>query len=191
MKKLNIGAGLDIRKGWVNLDRNNRLGADVVWDLNKLPLPFDDNTFDYIYIGHVLEDFIDVVPLMGDIVRIAKVGGLIEITVPNETNFAGSIYHQKQFNLHSFISYADNNPHTSLNYAEKHRVEIVKIEYYGHNKFQKKRITLRGRIYENICVFIGNLLGADIMCNTFIKYLFPMLSIRCIYRKTSKWNLKT
>ena len=40
MKKLNLGCGNDIRQGYINLDVAELDGVDVVWDVNKLPLPF-------------------------------------------------------------------------------------------------------------------------------------------------------
>ena len=46
MKKLNFGCGKDIREGWVNLDCVALPGIDAIHDLNKFPLPFEDNSFD-------------------------------------------------------------------------------------------------------------------------------------------------
>jgi len=41
--------------GLVTLDMNADHKPDVVWDLNKRPLPFEDNTFDEIHAYEVLE----------------------------------------------------------------------------------------------------------------------------------------
>lgn len=46
--KLNLGCGTDIRKGWINLDIAKLDGIDVIHDVNNVPLPFEDNTFDYV-----------------------------------------------------------------------------------------------------------------------------------------------
>lgn len=46
------------RKEWqdlITLDMNPDHKPDVVWDLTKRPLPFDDNTFDEIHAYDVLE----------------------------------------------------------------------------------------------------------------------------------------
>jgi predicted SAM-dependent methyltransferase len=66
MKELLIGCGaskekkvfFQDRKEWselVTLDINPDHKPDVVWDLTKLPLPFEDNTFDEIHAYEVLE----------------------------------------------------------------------------------------------------------------------------------------
>lgn len=39
----------------VTLDNDPDCGADVEWDLMRMPLPFDDATFDEIHAYHVLE----------------------------------------------------------------------------------------------------------------------------------------
>jgi SAM-dependent methyltransferase len=65
-KELLIGCGSDHRKRmasdgtatWDNLttlDYNSDHKPDVVWDLMKLPLPFDDGEFDEIHAYEVLE----------------------------------------------------------------------------------------------------------------------------------------
>ena len=53
--KLNIGCGKDIRKGWINLDIVPLDGVDIVHDILDIPLPFKENSFDYILDKHVFE----------------------------------------------------------------------------------------------------------------------------------------
>ena len=46
------------RNYWINvttLDYNSDHDPDMVWDLNELPLPFADNSFDEIHAYEVLE----------------------------------------------------------------------------------------------------------------------------------------
>lgn len=45
---LNLGCGTDIRSGWVNLDSAELPGVDVVHDLDRLPLPFEEGRFSLI-----------------------------------------------------------------------------------------------------------------------------------------------
>jgi len=37
-----------ILKGYINLDKVPYEGVDVIWYLEKTPLPFDENSFDEI-----------------------------------------------------------------------------------------------------------------------------------------------
>ena len=73
---------------------------------------------------------------------------------------------------------------TKLNYGKKDRqIKVLSAKYYGLTERTKKDVNLSGRMYYGICVFMGNLLGAEIMTNTFIKHLFPMINIRVEYEK--------
>ena len=83
--KLNVGCGNDIREGWINLDIIKKEGIDIVHDLNKVPLPFEDDTFNYILCRNVLEH-VNYVALMNDLHRILKQGGLLRIRVPHFTS---------------------------------------------------------------------------------------------------------
>jgi len=53
------------------------------WDLNDLPLPFDDESFEVITISDVLEHVIDPVALLKDARRLLTSGGKLIISVPN------------------------------------------------------------------------------------------------------------
>lgn len=84
-----IGTG---RKTWNNLirvDMNPEVKPDVEWDLNKIPLPFDDNTADEIHAYNVLEhtgsqgDYKFMFAQFEDFWRILKPGGLLCATVPS------------------------------------------------------------------------------------------------------------
>jgi len=174
---LNVGCGKDIRKGcWINLDRYNRYGANCVWDLNKLPLPFKDNTFDYILCSHVLEDFTEPLPIIYEFARITKEGGEIEIRVPNETINNCSIHHKKAFNAETFR--LDENDDA---YGEQSKLHIKKLEYYAYENNEK--LSYFGRTYRDICTFFANLLGTGVMTYTFFKCLFPAINIKVIYVK--------
>lgn len=83
--RLNLGAGkLNVREGYTNLDMTKYPNIDVVCDLNKLPLPFEDNKFDEILAYSILEH-VNYVPLMDELYRILKPEGIIKIRVPHFT----------------------------------------------------------------------------------------------------------
>ena len=167
--KLNIGCGADIKEGWINLDMHNKNGADVVFDLNNISkgilLPFEDNHFDFVYCSHVIEDFLDVIPLIKEFIRITKVNGKIEIRVPNETNAWLSIYHKKAFSIASFDTLL------SKDYKDEFPISI-KSEFYGNNK-----------TFSRVVANIINLIPQRIFYGTPIKYLFPSTNIRFILKK--------
>ena len=81
---LNVGCGKCTyhTKNVVNLDTCPGNGVNVVWDLSKTPLPFDDNSFDLIIANHVLEHVPGWFECLQDLARIVKVGGTIEVWIP-------------------------------------------------------------------------------------------------------------
>lgn len=90
MKKLNLGCGSKIKKGFINLDKYNTFNPDIVHDLEKFPYPFEDNSVDQILLSHVLEhlgaDSIIFNEIMQELYRICKDGAEIDIIVPHPRN---------------------------------------------------------------------------------------------------------
>lgn len=83
--KLNLGCGKDIKpksEDWVNVNKVNLEGVDVVHDLNTFPYPFGDNSVDYIFMSHTLEHLDDIVRVMEELWRILEDNGKLEIIVP-------------------------------------------------------------------------------------------------------------
>jgi SAM-dependent methyltransferase len=81
-KKLNLGAGKDIRSGYINHDIADISNIDVVHDLNQRPWPFEDSAFDEIIALDVLEHLDDFLPTMEELYRILAPCGTIKIKVP-------------------------------------------------------------------------------------------------------------
>jgi predicted SAM-dependent methyltransferase len=82
MKRLNLGCGNRVLKGYVNLDIEKRDGVDVVHNLDVYPYPFKDNEFDEILADNVLEHLNDTIGVMKELHRILKKGGRLTIRVP-------------------------------------------------------------------------------------------------------------
>ena len=83
--------GEGIEKGWTDLttlDMDETLQPDVVWNLEDLPYPFEDNLFDEIHAYEVLEhtgaqgDFRFFFKQFTEFWRILKPGGHFCATVP-------------------------------------------------------------------------------------------------------------
>jgi hypothetical protein len=67
MKRLNLGAGVDIKQGYINTYITPGRGIDVVHDLNTFPYPFRDNEFDEILAYSILEHVDDLVKTMDEL----------------------------------------------------------------------------------------------------------------------------
>ena len=180
--KINIGSGKDIKPGWINLDIHNKYGADIVFDLNQIykgkNLPFKDDTFDYVYCSHVLEDFIDPIVLIKEFIRICKVKGKIELRTPFETNQElTNIHHKTTFTLSKFSSIVMERE--TINYGNKNNLKIVSMNYY----IEMGRSSI-ANFFKKIIEIFYNAIPYRIVEHTFIKYLFCVINCRVVYEKT-------
>ena len=88
MKKLNLGCGEIPKKGWINLDIGDAPHVDIMWDLNKKPYPFKDNSIDEIYSSCVLEHLKNLGVFVEECYRILKPKGKIVV----KCDYAGYIF---------------------------------------------------------------------------------------------------
>jgi predicted SAM-dependent methyltransferase len=133
MKKLNVGCGKDIRKGWVNLDSKKLAGVDVAHDINKAPWPFKANEFDEILCQDVLEHAEDIISTMKEIHRVLKPNGIARIRVPHFTSanayndpththfFAWNSfdYFQKSSQYHFYVNFSFEIAKRRLEFGKK------------------------------------------------------------------------
>ena len=106
MKILDLGCGnRKIKAGRkdevIGIDFKNPIAKpDVSHDLNKLPYPFDDNTFDFIYASYSLEHLDNPLRVMEEMHRIAKPNARIVVKVPHYSYGWANILHKKVFGVH-------------------------------------------------------------------------------------------
>jgi predicted SAM-dependent methyltransferase len=99
MEKYIRGLGLDFGCGCnrlsptvLSVDRHKEPGVDMVWNIvhdgGRYPLLFSDNTFDFVFTSHVLEDFeLDEVQFAFDeLLRIIKPNGYLITIGPDMQN---------------------------------------------------------------------------------------------------------
>jgi len=82
LTSLDIGCGPQSKRADVGVDVIPGPAVDVVHDLNVIPWPFAECSFDHIYCFDTLEHLHDVIAALHEIHRIAKPGATIEIQVP-------------------------------------------------------------------------------------------------------------
>ncbi len=96
--KLNLGAGNNPIKGWINADITPRSWNILYVDVKK-KMPFKSNTFDYIMLEHLIEhlSWQDGKKMLKECFRILKKGGKLRISTPNII-FVVSLYKKNSNN---------------------------------------------------------------------------------------------
>lgn len=128
---LDIGCGANKVAGAVGMDVNPRTAADVIHDLDDLPYPFADDSFDEVIGRHVIEHVQNPMAVMAELHRITRAGGTVKLLAPHWTNpdFATDLTHRNHLNSYSFRNLT---------------AERAVFDFYTEARFKQKvcRVTL-------------------------------------------------
>lgn len=85
MRILDLGCGIQKIDGAVGLDNVSKTGVDIVHDLLDFPYPIENESYDKIYLRHVVEHFYlyDFEKILNECFRILTPDGVLQITVPH------------------------------------------------------------------------------------------------------------
>lgn len=170
MKRLNLGCGKDIRKDWINLDYNQKYGAEVIHDINKTPFPFKQEEFDLVYCSHILEHVDNLFKTLDEISRILKKGGLLHIRVPHFSNGNGynDLTHKRFFGWFTFLQMKEGY------YNKKFAFKIVNQKF----NFLEKNHILANKLFG----WFFNILPKQFY-ERFLCWIFPVGEIELILKK--------
>jgi len=147
--KLNLGSGEVKIEGYFNVDFIKSKGVDLVHDLNKLPLPFKEDTFEEILVLNILEHVSNPWSLMCEIKRIGKPGCIVKIITPHFSsgNVWADMQHKRGFSYFCF---------TSLNMIDKFEVIENIINFPRRTKWLKRFANKFPGLYEyNLAYIFG------------------------------------
>ena len=80
--RLDVACGSNKTPGFFGVDIAKTKDVDVVWDLEKFPWPFPDNSVDEIVCNHYIEHTKDLISFMNELYRIMVPGGTAIIRAP-------------------------------------------------------------------------------------------------------------
>jgi len=134
---INVGAGGFCHRNWINVDKTSdfykkRQGPNTVnWDLLSLtPLPFPNNSIDFIYTSHVIEHVSDEAVdnfLLQSYLKL-KVGGGIRIVCP-DMQYLSTLYRRGDKTVFFPIrDYGEINHITSCEYVSLPVIEDASIQ---------------------------------------------------------------
>jgi predicted SAM-dependent methyltransferase len=83
IKKIDLGCGPKKKQGTLGVDHFPYPGVDVVFDLNRVPWPLNDNLFETVYASHVIEHMDNIPDFMREIHRISNQNAVVHIITPH------------------------------------------------------------------------------------------------------------
>ncbi len=142
--KLNLGCGKDTKEEYLNIDIKEYRGVDMLYDLNDIPYPFDDNSVDEIRAIDILEHLDDPIAQLEEWWRICKPGARIKIQVP----------HYRNMDAYTDLTHKHFFTRKSLDYFDPSKQYCKKYPRYSHARFDV-RTKERHRLLAYIFPWIG------------------------------------
>lgn len=174
MKILDLGCGRDRVKDAVTLDINNDFKPDVVHDLNKFPYPFEDKSFNKIYLNNILFHLEDIFKVLGELHRILDTNGEIIVT---SAYFRSpyAFYYPNPKNLFTVKTFDFFDPDNFF----------FKTYKYTRTKFKLKKIifneNFKNGFIKNLIKFFANRFPNYYENN--ISHIFPLDEIKYYLKK--------
>jgi len=111
-KVLEIGAGPVKRLGVTTLDVNASVSPDILHDLDNMPWPVSDSSFDAVYMFSVIEHVSQPLKVIEECHRILKPGGKIYLLTPHFSATASytDLTHRWHLSARSFDYFMDGMP---------------------------------------------------------------------------------
>jgi len=101
--------------------------ADVLCDLDHLPYPFRDSSFDRLQVVHVIEHVAEVIRSIEEVHRPVRAGGEVIIVTPHYTDFNSFCDPTHRWHLNSFsLRYFGDN-HGGFGYYSAARFEELSV----------------------------------------------------------------
>ena len=128
IKKLNFGCGVDLKKGWDNVDRKH-------FDFNVFPYPIEDNIYKKVYIRNVLEYLESPHKVLNEIHRICQNKAIVEIRTPHFSNKGAynSLQHTHYWSDKAFYYYIKG--HKGMSSSNKFNLLSLKLVPTFYGKF--------------------------------------------------------
>jgi ubiquinone/menaquinone biosynthesis C-methylase UbiE len=153
MRVLDIGCGPNKTKDAIGADHHPYPGVDLVCDLDLLPWPLRDNSFDCVVASHVIEHVESIPDLMREIHRIGKHGASVIIMTPHYSSndswqdpthrwHLGTRWHEtfcegylrSQLPRFEFVSVDVDFPRKLSNLYVR-----LLVRYFGVNRWERRR----------------------------------------------------
>lgn len=155
MRTLDLGCGHAKVKGAIGVDLVPLPEVDLVTNLDRIPYPFADNSFDQIYLNDVIEHLPNTIKAMEELYRICKPGAHVYIRVihwSSELN-ATDPTHVRAFTDNTFDFFGKKKDRS---YYSKARFDVVSVRR-GYTPKVQRWIRSR-RVLNFISYYLNNII---------------------------------
>jgi SAM-dependent methyltransferase len=143
--RIDLGSGPRPREGFYALDHLELEGIDIVADLNRPLELLPDDCAEHVFSSHALEHVENLLLLLGEIHRITRPGGLVEVVVPHFSNpyYYSDPTHVRFFGLYTMNYFVDTEKQPEawrvpVFYSPtRFEMESVKLSFYRTNLFDR------------------------------------------------------
>jgi SAM-dependent methyltransferase len=143
-----LGCGAHKTERAFGIDSVRLPGVDLVHDLTKRPYPLPDDCADEVVLYHVLEHFVDPLPLLEEVWRITRPGGRVLVRTPH---YSGRYAwkdptHHRTFTSESFDYFGENDYsyYTHARFAVVH----VRLKYFMEEELWPRPHRAWGRLVQ-------------------------------------------
>ncbi len=144
-RTVNLGSGGEKLKGAVNVDFSELSKPDIVHDLNVIPWPFEDGSFDTAIMYDVIEHLDKPIRVIEEAWRILSPGGILKIRTPSfqhENSWIDltHIHHLHKKSLDYFDTETDTGKRYQFYTARKFKILRAWPDVHGNlNWLMEKR----------------------------------------------------
>ena len=168
----------------IGIDVLDYPGVDVVGDVLEVLKLLPAGCVDSVHSSHCVEHISDVSALIGELARIVKSGGIVEIVAPHFSNpyFYSDPTHRRFFGLYTFCYWAENSPFSRRvpTYGVKLDFVIQSVDLVFKSSrpfiFRYGLKYLFGKLW-NACGYLKELYEEN-FC-----YFFPCYEVRYVLRR--------
>jgi len=118
---LDVGCGINKLPGSIGIDCNPATKADVLVDVDHIPYPFRDSSFNKLQAVHVIEHVSDVIRTVEEWHRLVRAGGEVFIVTPHYTDFSSFCDPTHKWHLNSFSLRYFGDDNAGFGYYSKAR----------------------------------------------------------------------
>lgn len=155
--KLNLGSGDDYREGYVNIDNNKSVKADIYHDFIER-IPFKDHSVDEVFCKNLFEHVPNPLNFLIEIKRVLKKGGKAIIITSNASYVIYHFPRKKAYHDSYNLGHHPDDKHYFMfqkghliAFTQKAGLKLKRLDYYISN-------TDRGRDYyfqKTMGIFLG------------------------------------